>query len=1302
MANNDTNGGSGSAQDSAGISIVTFFTALSTSLIIFGVQISIFLLLRNKLARIFKPKTYMVPERERTDPPPASPWGLVHALFRIRDQELIKKCGLDAYFFLRYLQTLLVIFVPIALVVIPILVPINFVDGIGHSFGSNSSDTVDPSVPTGLDTIAWGNIKPANANRHWAHLVLAVLVIIWVCYVFFCELRIYIKIRQDYLTSAEHRLRASANTVLVSSIPAKWLTEDALRGLFDVFPGGIRNIWLTRDYTKLLDKIHKRDSVHKHLEAAESELIRAAKKHQLKKRAAEEKAAQRRHKASRTTKAERVQRKREEDARAQHMAEGPGGLSAGNHDVPQIDGIEEAANNARGGRRGSSSSNSGSSDGSDNNLERQKSGFKVPVIGGGLAKVGHGFKEGAAVFGKAGQGILGGAKTLQQGVDKQLETTGGFEFVPSNGSSTSLPGPSEQPAVQGSDYQQRPSVAFAERPPPDRGYQAGTTRRPRTSSTSGNGDGVGGGDGVPRPSDASLISRTGHPHAFGNTTRKVTDWDSVVVVEDGKWWKFWKPPSGAYASPIPQGYRGDDFPFEGPTSTKGGDAAAAVAAEKSLWAKIKSKLPFVGDDEAPIEYPPAENPDYPGDEEEDAYAEWTKWLKKSDRPTHRLPLFDWTPSWLPGLPLIHKKVDSIYFYRKELARLNMEIEEDQQNHERYPTMHSAFIQFNHQVAAHMACQSVTHHVPKHMAPRVVEVSPEDVIWDNMAIRWWDEWLRTFIVVGVVFGMTILWAFPVAFTSSLSQIDSLVKTYSWLGFLKDNKTTYNVAKAVAGVLPALLLSLLLILVPIILKLLAGFQGAKTGSQRSEYVQIYYFFFLFVQVFLVVSVASGAIATLQNAVTNVQGVPEMLAKSLPKAANYFFSYMILQAMSTSSGTLLQIGVLLTWYVLARIVDDTARSKWRRQTKLPDISWGSFFPVYTNFACIALVYSVIAPLISVFAIITFTLLWVANRYKMIYITRFKIDTGGVLYPRAINQTFTGLYFMELCLIGLFFLVRNEHNEVACAPQAIIMIVVLALTIFYQVVLNWSFGPLLRYLPITFEDEAVLRDEAFQRAQDRRLGLVTDNDDEDDDNDDEAATLTGVDSRTTAAAAANGGGGSGVNRTDTVELKALKDNRGRQQTSVGPAASRFNPVRGIVHAGTWAARGGKKVRHATFGKAEENLRTSSGYRQQRRQRDLEAQRAIGEALYGGYHDEIEDLTPEERDALVREAFKHSALRAHRPTVWIPRDDLGISDDEIRHTCNLSEYIWISNEGTALDSKARVVYGRAPPDFSDLELISL
>ncbi|KAI1658537.1 DUF221-domain-containing protein [Daldinia decipiens] len=1249
-------GDQGTAQRNQGITLIAFVTALNVSLIVFGVQTGLFLLLRNKLSRIFKPKTYLVPERERTEPPPSSPWGMVSTVFRFPDREVIKKCGLDAYFFLRYLQTLLVIFIPMAIVIIPILVPVNYVGGLSRNFSSNTTennpnvnstdpqgaDYSDPSAPksniTGLDTLAWGNVRKDQTNRYWAHLVMAVLVIIWVCGVFFAELRVYIKVRQDWLTTAEHRLRASATTVLVSGIPDKWLNEEALRGLFDVFPGGLRNVWLTRDLTYLLEKISKRDLIHKQLEEALTELIRMAKKEQLKKREADERRARKASKSHRPTKGERQERQKREDDAAKLQAEGNQGISSGDrHEVPHdvVDAEAEVK--------------------TDHQPDIHRPSTGRSFVASGFSKITGGFGKGVDAMGKTGQEIFGGAKNISHGIDSQIETTNGFVAIgtpqsPSPAPPTRGPGhrrvqlPDEKdlprPSTQNSNHRQ--GLGSEE---PVMGPPASQTQHYRNGSSISQ--------------DTMLKGENVEMRQFGNTTRKVDTLEDMRQHETIRWYQFWKPPAGGYVSPVPQGYEGDDFPFK---------------KEKTLSEKIKSFIPFVGGAELePVEYPKAYNEEWT--EEKDSGAEWEKWVKKSKRPTHRLAIFEWTPSWLPGLPFLNKKVDTIYWCRQELARLNLEIDTDQKSPERYPLMKSAFIQFNHQVAAHMACQSVTHHIPRHMAPRTVEISPNDVLWENMAISWWSEWLRTAAAVAFVAGMILLWAFPVAFTSSISQVSTLTDEFPWLSFIDENKNIRNVVSGVAGVLPAVLLALLLWLVPIIMGFLAGFKGAKTGSQKTETVQKFYFAFLFVQVFLVVSLASGVLQTLDYIANNPTGIADLLAENLPKAANYFFSYMILQALSVSSGTLLQIGALINWYIIARMMNKTARNKWFTNTKLPEVNWGTTFPVYTNFACIALIYSVVAPIISIFAIITFSLLWMANRYSMIYVNRFTSDTGGVLYPQAINQTFTGLYVMELCLVGLFFLVRDENGEVACAPQAIIMIVSIFLTAIYQLLLNKSFGPLFRYLPITFEDEAVLRDEAFQRAQNRRLGL----DDRDDDVSDKEDLPTHE------------------SESQNNSMDGADDKTGR-----GNKFTNFKPVKGIVHASTWAARGSKNTYNRTFGKAEKGFKNVNKYREERRQKDLEAQRAIGEALYGGFHDEIEDLIPEERDVLVRRAFMHSALRAKRPTVWIPRDDLGVSDDEIRRTREYSEHIWISNEGTALDSKVRVVYGRAPPDFSELDIITL
>ena len=132
-------------------------------------------------------------------------------------------------------------------------------------------------------------------------------------------------------------------------------------------------------------------------------------------------------------------------------------------------------------------------------------------------------------------------------------------------------------------------------------------------------------------------------------------------------------------------------------------------------------------------------------------------------------------------------------------------------------------------------------------------------------------------------------------------------------------------------------------------------------------------------------------------------------------------------------------------------------------------------------------ISPIILLFCIAAFGLFWIAYRYNTLYVTKFRFDTGGLLFPKAINQLFTGLYFMELCLIGLFFLVRDvdpKGNAVGtpCKGQAIVMIVVLIGTAGFQWLMNDAFDPLVRYLPITLEDEAVERDEMFALTQEKR----------------------------------------------------------------------------------------------------------------------------------------------------------------------------------------------------------------------------
>src|SRR5271155_793684 len=92
------------------------------------------------------------------------------------------------------------------------------------------------------------------------------------------ELDAFVRIRQDNLTAEDHKFTVRATTILVTSIPKNFLDVNTLRQVFSVFPGGVKNVFLNRDCSDLLDMVQLRDSIAQRLEGAETELICKANK----------------------------------------------------------------------------------------------------------------------------------------------------------------------------------------------------------------------------------------------------------------------------------------------------------------------------------------------------------------------------------------------------------------------------------------------------------------------------------------------------------------------------------------------------------------------------------------------------------------------------------------------------------------------------------------------------------------------------------------------------------------------------------------------------------------------------------------------------------------------------------------------------------------------------------------------------------------------------------------------------------------------------------------------------------------
>lgn len=180
---------------------------------------------------------------------------------------------------------MIIIFVPLMVVVVTILLPINYNGGKANGVFSVGGKPVASNV-TGLDTLSWQNVAPTQTNRYWAHLVCAALAISWTLYRMYREKLNFIDVRQRFLTSPDHRLKASAKTVLITNIPSEYRSKEALEALYDVFVDNDDRsrltVWVNRDYGSLRALVARRRSLRHALEKEELSIIRQVNKRRRK------------------------------------------------------------------------------------------------------------------------------------------------------------------------------------------------------------------------------------------------------------------------------------------------------------------------------------------------------------------------------------------------------------------------------------------------------------------------------------------------------------------------------------------------------------------------------------------------------------------------------------------------------------------------------------------------------------------------------------------------------------------------------------------------------------------------------------------------------------------------------------------------------------------------------------------------------------------------------------------------------------------------------------------------------------
>lgn len=375
-----------------------------------------------------------------------------------------------------------------------------------------------------------------------------------------------------------------------------------------------------------------------------------------------------------------------------------------------------------------------------------------------------------------------------------------------------------------------------------------------------------------------------------------------------------------------------------------------------------------------------------------------------------------------------------------------------------------FLQFKTQEAANMACQLLLSQEAGCINRCVSEVNPTDILWWNLVQNdsFFTEFQRYFVCLMFIV-LCMIYVVPVSFITLLSHLPTISRLLPFLSWLDDLPP--NVRIVISNILPSLLLSTFSGLVNRLMRKLTYLKGMWTGSEMEMDLQNWYFLFLFIQHFLVVSVLSSLLSVIVQVVDKPVSIPILLAGNIPKSATFFFKYLPVKTFAICGSHFLRVEELFMEVCFYLWWNVTPRAKAERRRNIPKINWGSVYPCISLYGTIGITYCVISPMISIFMIVIFVVLLVCYRYSLRYVYGHfnPSETYGRVYSKALFQLYTGIYCLEFCLMGVCLSRKDEDGTCPLKAQGFGMVLVFIATLLGNIYMHNRFKKHIRFLPLT-----------------------------------------------------------------------------------------------------------------------------------------------------------------------------------------------------------------------------------------------
>lgn len=316
----------------------------------------------------------------------------------------------------------------------------------------------------------------------------------------------------------------------------------------------------------------------------------------------------------------------------------------------------------------------------------------------------------------------------------------------------------------------------------------------------------------------------------------------------------------------------------------------------------------------------------------------------------------------------------------------------------------------------------------------VAPQPREINWENVHVSKSTLLRREHVVNLILFLGAILWSFPLAAIQAFAKAEYLgqLPGMEWILTFHGGALT----SFVNGYLSVIALLVLILILPLIFEQIARrYERRKTFSDVQSSMLSRYFYFQLANVY--VSVTAGSILkSLAGIIDHPSNILSLLGESLPTMVGYFVALLVTKTMTGLPLVFLRFGALSRMLFLRLLASEKKVTQRELDWvyRLENVQYGWEFPTQLLVVVIVFTYAIICPVILPFGLVYFLGALVVYKKQILYVYSPLYESGGAMFPIAIQRTLFGLVCGQMTLLGYTVTRHCYYQPLALIPLPII----------------------------------------------------------------------------------------------------------------------------------------------------------------------------------------------------------------------------------------------------------------------------